>query len=167
MTEIQGKAILVRVSVRFELARVRVIKSRLYGIIIISGYLQHCRYGYPLHRWENSAPFQDSQLSQPSKMQHQPNDDWNDYKKTVIQVAAGSFEKSKYQQAALSNHNGKTLVRIHAKRWPWLLDRGGCLKEVQFTIFFCIILELLTCQTPKGKKCEILNLELEKVVRDG
>ena len=30
MTEIQGKSILVRVSVRFELARVRVIGSRLY-----------------------------------------------------------------------------------------------------------------------------------------
>ena len=24
-----------------------------------------------------------------------------------------------------------------------------------------------TCQPPKGKKCEILNLELEKVVRNG
>ena len=30
MTEIQGKSILVRVSARFELARVRVIGSRLY-----------------------------------------------------------------------------------------------------------------------------------------
>ena len=30
MTEIQGKSILVRVSARFELARVRVIESRLY-----------------------------------------------------------------------------------------------------------------------------------------
>ena len=30
MTEIQGKSILVRVSARFELARVRVIASRLY-----------------------------------------------------------------------------------------------------------------------------------------
>ena len=30
MTEIQGKSILVRVSTRFELARVRVIGSRLY-----------------------------------------------------------------------------------------------------------------------------------------
>ena len=32
MTEIQGKSILVRVSARFELARVRVIGSRLYFI---------------------------------------------------------------------------------------------------------------------------------------
>ena len=24
-----------------------------------------------------------------------------------------------------------------------------------------------TCQPPKGKKCEVLNLELEKVVRNG
>ena len=31
MTEIQGKSILVRVSARFELARVRVIGSRLYS----------------------------------------------------------------------------------------------------------------------------------------
>ena len=31
MTEIQGKSILVRVSARFELARVRVIRSRLYS----------------------------------------------------------------------------------------------------------------------------------------
>ena len=30
MTEIQGKSILVRVSARFELARVRVIGSRMY-----------------------------------------------------------------------------------------------------------------------------------------
>ena len=30
MTEIQGKSILVRVSARFELARVRVIGSQLY-----------------------------------------------------------------------------------------------------------------------------------------
>ena len=30
MTEIQGKSILVRVSARFELAKVRVIESRLY-----------------------------------------------------------------------------------------------------------------------------------------
>ena len=30
MTEIQGKSILVRVSARFELGRVRVIESRLY-----------------------------------------------------------------------------------------------------------------------------------------
>ena len=30
MTEIQGKSILVRVSARFELARVRIIGSRLY-----------------------------------------------------------------------------------------------------------------------------------------
>ena len=33
MTEIQGKSILVRVSARFELARVRVIGSRLYIIL--------------------------------------------------------------------------------------------------------------------------------------
>ena len=33
MTEIQGKSILVRVSVRFELVRVRVIGSRLYSHI--------------------------------------------------------------------------------------------------------------------------------------
>ena len=33
MTEIQGKSILVRVSARFELARVRVIGSRLYNKI--------------------------------------------------------------------------------------------------------------------------------------
>ena len=29
------------------------------------------------------------------------------------------------------------------------------------------ITTLQTCQPPKGKKCEILNLELEKVVRNG
>ena len=34
MTEIQGKSILVRVSARFELARVRVIGSRLYSEVI-------------------------------------------------------------------------------------------------------------------------------------
>ena len=34
MTEIQGKSILVRVSARFELARVRVIGSRLYLLIL-------------------------------------------------------------------------------------------------------------------------------------
>ena len=33
MTEIQGKSILVRVSARFELARVRVIGSQLYYIL--------------------------------------------------------------------------------------------------------------------------------------
>ena len=33
MTEIQGKSILVRVSARFELARVRVIGSRLYILV--------------------------------------------------------------------------------------------------------------------------------------
>ena len=32
MTEIQGKSILVRVSARFKLARVRVIWSRLYNL---------------------------------------------------------------------------------------------------------------------------------------
>ena len=58
-------------------------------------------------------------------MQHQPNDNWNDYKKSVIQVAVRSFEKSKFQQAALSNYNGNTLIRIQAKRWPWLLERGS------------------------------------------
>ena len=36
MTEIQGKSILVRVSARFELARVRVIGSRLYfGLLVM------------------------------------------------------------------------------------------------------------------------------------
>ena len=29
------------------------------------------------------------------------------------------------------------------------------------------ITTLQNCQPPKGKKCEILNLELEKVVRNG
>ena len=37
MTEIQGKSILVRVSARFELARVRVIGSRLY-VSCMSGH---------------------------------------------------------------------------------------------------------------------------------
>ena len=36
MTEIQGKSILVRVSARFELARVRVIGSQLYINIEVS-----------------------------------------------------------------------------------------------------------------------------------
>ena len=35
MAEIQGKSILVRVSARFELARVRVIGSRLYLVMVI------------------------------------------------------------------------------------------------------------------------------------
>ena len=34
MTEIQGKSILVRVSARFQLARVRVVGSRLYFIYL-------------------------------------------------------------------------------------------------------------------------------------
>ena len=36
MTEIQGKLILVRVSARFELTRVRVIGSRLYLLVCLS-----------------------------------------------------------------------------------------------------------------------------------
>ena len=46
MTEIQGKSILVRVSARFELARVRVIGSRLY--------LACVNLGRDLTRWEFS-----------------------------------------------------------------------------------------------------------------
>ena len=41
MTEIQGKSILARVSARFELARVRVIGSRLYQKKKI-GHLSSC-----------------------------------------------------------------------------------------------------------------------------
>ena len=41
MTEIQGKSILVRVSARFELARVRVIGSRLYSYFEKSFHLQN------------------------------------------------------------------------------------------------------------------------------
>jgi len=43
MTEIQGKSILVRVSARFELARVRVIGSRLY-FLAPATQDTHCRF---------------------------------------------------------------------------------------------------------------------------
>ena len=45
MKEIQGKSILVRVSARLELARVRVIGSRLY-ISCTSGHLFTCVDGH-------------------------------------------------------------------------------------------------------------------------
>ena len=44
MNEIHGKSILVQVSVRFELAGVRVIGIRLDTIFIIISALQSCRY---------------------------------------------------------------------------------------------------------------------------
>ena len=44
MTEIQGKSILVRVSARFELARVRVIGSRLYLLLGLGLLLQISTY---------------------------------------------------------------------------------------------------------------------------
>ena len=45
MTEIQGKSILVRVSARFELARVRVIESQLYlMLLLLSGLIRERKY---------------------------------------------------------------------------------------------------------------------------
>ena len=47
MTEIQGKSILVLVSARFELARVRVIGSQLYSLLI-ERFSLDCRKGLVL-----------------------------------------------------------------------------------------------------------------------
>ena len=46
MTEIQGKSILVRVSARFELVRVRVIGSQLY-IFLVSAYDVMEHFAFP------------------------------------------------------------------------------------------------------------------------
>ena len=45
---------------------------------------------------------------------------------------------------------------------------SSCVLQAQWYTVVCIAFNLTqTCQTPRGKKCETLNQELEKVMRNG